>query len=357
MHDTRSPVVLEEVRFDDLPGWPDDDHLAAYQAFVSSAPALLNAGSARFAGICRAMLAATDFPPDSETARRFFESRFTPFKVVHHESDGLLTGYYEPELCGSRERSSEFTVPVLARPPDLVNLVEESERGALSERMTHARSGTDGELCAYSTRKEIDEGALAGQGLELLFLADDVDLFFMQVQGSGLIRLTDGSSLRLIYAGKNGHRYTSIGRHLIETGVFSPEAMNLQALIDWLKADLERARAVLWRNESYVFFRVLGPEDETRPLGTNEIPLTPLRSLAVDTAFYELGQPIFVCAPGLDHIVADASGFNRLMVAHDVGSAIKGAERGDVFCGSGLLAGVKAGMTKHPVNFFALVPK
>jgi peptidoglycan lytic transglycosylase A len=357
MDDKQSPVVREALRFEDLPGWADDDHLAAYQAFAASAPALLKAGSTSMAGVCHAVLDPGQHPHNSQAARRFFEDSFTPNKIVHHEPVGLLTGYYEPELAGSRDKTSAFCVPVLSRPQELVNLVDEADRGALSGQMTHARRDADGQLTSFFTRREIDGGALEGRGLELLFLADPVDVFFMQVQGSGLVHLTDGSSVRLIYAGKNGHPYTSIGRYLIESGVFSESAMNLQALIDWLKSDLERACSILWRNESYVFFRVLGTEQETRPLGTNDIPLTPLRSLAVDTGYYELGQPIYVCAPGLDHIVGGASGFRRLMVAHDVGSAIKGAERGDLFCGSGLSAGAKAGMTKHPVNFYALVPK
>ena len=357
MDDKQSPVLREVIGFEDLPGWADDDHYAAYQAFAASAPAVLQTGPASMAGACHAVLDPTRHPHDALAARRFFEDRFTPYKVIHDEPAGFLTGYYEPELAGSRAKTSTYCVPVFSRPNDLVNLVDEADRGALSGQMTHARRDADGELTSFFTRREIEEGALEGRGLELLYMADPVDVFFMQVQGSGLVRLTDGSSLRLIYAGKNGHPYTSVGRYLIESDAFSESAMNLQALKDWLKADLERARGVLWRNESYVFFRVLGTEEETRPLGTNEMPLTPLRSLAVDTSFYELGQPIYVCAPGLDHIVKGVSGFRRLMVAHDVGSAIKGAERGDLFCGSGSSAGSKAGMTKHPVNFFVLVPE
>ena len=357
MDENQSLVEREVMRFDDLPGWADDDHLAAYQAFAASAPAILKSGPAGMVDVCRAVLDASQPPSNRQAARRFFEDRFTPTRVKHGEPSGLLTGYYEPQLNGSRERTSAFSVPVLSRPQDLINLVEEAQRGALAEQMTHARRGADGQLMPFFTRREIDEGALEDRGLELLFLADPVELFFMQVQGSGLIQLTDGSSLRLIYDGKNGHPYTSVGRYLIESGVFCDSEMNLQALLEWLKADLERARDVLWRNESYVFFRVLGAENDTRPLGTNGIPLTPLRSLAVDTRFYALGQPVYILAPTLDHIREGTGGIRRLMVAHDVGSAIKGAERGDLFCGSGPLAGAKAGITKHPVNFFGLVPK
>ena len=349
---------FQAFEFSHLPGWESDDHLAAFRAFCDSAPALAKS-SAPVAAELAALLRHTDISgiSDAHAARSFFENNFTPHRIVSGENSGLLTGYYEPEILASREKIAGFEVPVLSRPPDLVNLMDEAQRGALSGQMTHARRLDSGDLEPYATRQQIDEGALRGRGLELMYVADAVDLFFMQVQGSGLARLTDGTALRLIYDGKNGHNYTSIGKYLIETGQFTPEDMTLQALIDWLKADPERARPVLWQNESYVFFRILGPESETRTLGTYEIPLTPLRSVAVDTACYCLGMPIFISVPGLAHIDECFSpDFNRLMVAHDVGSAIRGPERGDLFYGSGQKAGAKAGVTKHPVHFYALFP-
>lgn len=350
--------ALQRVAFSDLPGWHHDDHLAGFRAFLASAARIEAgaSGSKELKAASREALEIGKKQPSAVEALAFFERRFTPHRVVRGQPAGLLTGYYEPELSGSRERTPEFPVPVLARPPDLVNLVEESERGAKSHQLTHARRTIDGAVEPYFTRREIEEGALDGRGLELVFLTDAVELFFLQVQGSGLVRLTDGSALRLGYAGKNGHPYRSIGRHLIETGVFSRDAMNLEALVHWLKADPERARPVMWLNQSYVFFRELGLESETRPLGTEEIALVPLRSLAVDTAHHELGLPIYVSAPGLDHILGAPGGFHRLTVAHDVGSAIMGPERGDLFCGSGRSAGAKAGMIKHAVNFFVLLP-
>ncbi|KUO68074.1 MAG: hypothetical protein APF80_15065 [Alphaproteobacteria bacterium BRH_c36] len=361
MSDTSPQATFEPVSFLDLPGWKTDDHSAAFDAFLLSATAVLARDNRIAAGLRVACHTALELKAagvvGSAAARSFFEENFAPHGARRSSQAGLLTGYYEPELAGSLCRTRAFHVPVLARPPDLVNLVDESQRGALSDRLTHARRTSDGSIGPYFDRQEIDEGTLDGRGLEIAYVADPVDLFFMQVQGSGLIRLKDGSGLRVGYDGKNGHLYTSLGRKLIDTGVFTAEAMNLASLTQWLKADSTRSRPILWRNRSYVFFRVLGSERETRTLGTDAIPLTPLRSLAVDTGFHQLGLPIHVSAPGLDHILDSRDGFHRLMVAHDVGSAIKGPERGDVFCGSGRAAGAVAGMTKHPVRFFPLLPK
>lgn len=370
MDEASISVSFQPVGFSGLPGWGDDDHVAAFKAFQASAPYVIEHHKATFFGRGRhaermnaftktcqlALQKGPDFHNEYD-ARQFFETNFTPFMVVHREPAGLLTGYYEPELPGSLQRSEKYNVPILARPADLVNLIDEADRGAMADQLTHARRAGPQEFVPYFTRREIDDGALAGQGLELLYLADPIDVFFLQVQGSGLIRLEDGRGIRVGYDGKNGHRYTSIGQHLIETAEFTPEEMSLQALKDWLRADAARAQAILWLNESYVFFRIIGDEHHSVTLGTGEIPLQPMRSLAVDTRHYDLGLPIYVCCPSADHISEGPWGFRRLMVAHDVGSAITGPERGDLFCGSGPRAGELAGVTKHAVNFFVLFPK
>ncbi|MCH9808975.1 MAG: murein transglycosylase A [Alphaproteobacteria bacterium] len=370
MDESSKSVSFQPVGYSGLPGWPDDDHLAALRAFQASAPSVLKRlqsefhSTGRYARRIEAFTAACRFVLDNRAeldskaaARSFFESHFTPFTVVHRDPAGLLTGYYEPELQGALEPSSRFKVPVLARPPDLVNLVDEADRGAMAGSLTHARRMGPGQLVPHFTRREIDGGALAGQGLEILYLAHPVDLYFLQVQGSGLIRLDDGRKVRLGYAGKNGFRYTSIGQQLLETGEFTPNQMSLKSLQEWLKADAMRAKSLMWLNESYVFFRILGDHRETATMGTDGIPLTPLRSLAIDTGFFDLGLPIYVSCPSADHISNNPWGFRRLLIAHDVGSAIKGPERGDLFCGTGHEAGEIAGITKHAVNFFALFPK
>ena len=337
------------VAYANLPGWAADDHLAAFTAFCAS-----DGGedpSAALKAVCARALAEVPHITTAEHARAFFEAHFTPHRVDHDGPGGLLTGYYEPVIDGSLTYAPPFVVPVYRRPADLENCVAESERGAKSAGFTHMRRTAQG-LEPYATRQAIEQGALAGQGLELCFLADPVDAFFLHVQGSGVIRLGDGVPLRITYDGKNGHPYTSIGRTLIADGTFAPDSLTLQALGDWLRADLVGARTVMWRNESFVFFRELAGDTPVGVLGT---PLHPGRSLAVDTAFQTLGRPIYVSAPTMTHV--GPQGFHRLMIAHDVGSAIKGPERGDIYFGTGPQALALAGVTKHAGVFFVLIPK
>ncbi len=213
---------------------------------------------------------------------------------------------------------------------------------------------TDDGLVPFYTREEIDKGALAGRNLELVYL-DPVELFFMQVQGSGRVRLPDGTHVRLGYATKNGHPYTSIGKKLVDLGEGKPKSMSMQGIKAWLHADPERGKKLMWENKSYVFFRLLDEkEGEDGPIGAQSVSLTPERSLAVDPSFHALGLPIFVEAPELTK--PDGTPFRRLMIAQDVGSAIKGPERGDIFWGSGDGAGAIAGTTLAPAHFIVLKP-
>lgn len=224
----------------------------------------------------------------------------------------------------------------------------------MAHRFTHMRRTADG-LEPYATRADIENGALSGQGLEIFWLADAVDAFFLHVQGSGVIALPDGTQTRVAYDGKNGHPYTSIGRYLIDEGLFPADLMTLDALKDWLRANPRLAPGVLQQNRSFVFFRELTGEDAKSPVGVEEIPLTPGRSLAVDTGFHAIGLPVYVVAPTLTHANPPDS-FQRLMVAQDVGSAIRGPERGDLYFGTGDEAGRLAGGTKHPGTFYVLLP-
>jgi membrane-bound lytic murein transglycosylase A len=361
-----SDVTFETVCFVDLPGWGQDDHAAAFRAFRKSCERVLAAveGAPSTSNVvppsalrhaCDDARALGRWRVTRAAARVFFETHFTPHRVLHKAREGLLTGYYEPVLYGSRRREGRFQTPIYRRPPDLVNLVDESMRGAQGQTLTHARKTDDG-LQPYPTRAEIESGALRDRGLELLYLADPVDVFFMQIQGSGRIKLPDGTAIRVSYDGKNGHPYSSIGRHLIDTGQLAADQVSLRGLIMWLKADTERARKVMWHNASYVFFRELEGEGATGPLGVLDIPLTPGRSLAVDAGVHAIGTPIYISAPTLTHPSLSGS-FQRLMIAQDVGSAIKGPERGDIFFGSGPAAGRLAGVTKHAGNFFVLLPR
>jgi membrane-bound lytic murein transglycosylase A len=259
-------------------------------------------------------------------------------------------------LQGSRTPHGAFQTPIYKRPPDLVNLVDETQRGTVGQALTHARK-TDKGIEPYATRAEIEQGALKGRKLELLFLADPVEAFFMHIQGSGRVKLTDGTTIRVHYDGKNGHPYSSIGRYLIDKGLLAADKVSMGALKRWLKLDTDRGKEVMWQNASFVFFRELKGGEARSALGAMNAPLTPGRSLAVDTSFHALGLPIYVSAGGMLHVDKSKAGaFNRLMVAQDVGSAIKGPERGDIYFGSGEAAGRLAGVTKHPGKFIVLLP-
>jgi membrane-bound lytic murein transglycosylase A len=356
------------VTFADLPGWQQDDHLAGFKTFFASCGRVIARGRDRADGgakgpqrppsalvaVCAEATKVADEIDSKAAARAFFEANFTPNAVAKKGQSGLLTGYYEPVLLGSRTPDGRFRTPIYRRPPDLMNVVDDTRRGTLKPgALTHVRKTASG-TAPYFTRAEIDQGALKGKGLELLYLADAVDIFFMQIQGSGRIKLTDGTTVRVHYDGKNGHPYSSIGRYLIDNAIAPADRMSMSALGDWLRADLERGRKVMWQNHSYVFFREI-KDDVGSPLGAIRVPLTPGRSLAIDPAYHALGTPIYVSSPTMKH-VPGLSSFSRLMVGQDVGSAIRGAERGDIYFGSGDTAARIAGSTQHPARFFVLVP-
>jgi membrane-bound lytic murein transglycosylase A len=349
---TTPDMNYEPATFAALSGWDQDDHAAAFDAFLGSAQAVISNSQSPLALVIVALRALADASRirASQEARLFFEANFQPFHVIHDGASGLLTGYYEPVLDGSSLPTPTFAVPLYRRPNNLENVVAESDRGATREVFTHVKRTASG-TTPYDTREQIENGALADQGLELCYLADPVETFFLHIQGSGAIRLADGQLMRITYDGKNGHPYTSIGRTLIDDGTFAPGELTLQILGDWLRADLDRARRVMWRNESFVFFRELHGD---HPIGVLGTPLHVGRSMAVDTAFHMLGMPIYVSAPSMTHVAPE--GFNRLMIAHDVGSAIKGPERGDLFFGSGGAALALAGITKHHGHFHVLHP-
>ncbi len=363
---TKPAASYRPVAFAELPGWAEDDHHAALKAFLQSCTrvlAVIKAGSTsrrilpspELLSACHdAGRLAAEKKPAASAARGFFESHFQPNRVVHGKPEGLLTGYFEPLVEASRRPEGPYQFPVYRRPPDLLTLIDETQPGPPpGPAMTHGRQSGKG-IVAYPARSEIESGALSGRGLELAYMKDPVDLFMMQVQGSGRLKLPDGSIIRVGYDGKNGHPYTSVGKYLIDNGMVSADKMSLDGMAAWLRADAERGRRAMWQNASYVFFKELKGEQANAALGVIEIPLTPGRSLALDPGFHALGLPVYVSAPSMTHV--DRRGFHRLMVGHDVGAAIKGPERGDIFFGATKEAAKFAGVTKHPGNFFVLLP-
>ena len=352
---------LLPLEFSDLSGWRDDDHAAAFAALRRSADALVtNPPKRRGLGIDVTALAAAlaragtlPITPSNEQARAFFEKAFRPVEVVPDTGPGFFTGYYEPEVDGSPIRTAAFTVPLHAVPDDLVEFDPANPPPGIEPSLRFARKGADG-FSEYADRAAIMAGALDGRGLELVWLADPVDAFFIHVQGAARVRLTDGRTIRLTYAAKTGHPYTPIGRVLIERGALKPGAATMQTIRAWLAAHMDEAAAVLAANRSYIFFRETAVNDETRDLGpiaAAKVPLTPGRSLAVDRLIHSFHLPVWV-----ETTLPDGAAMRRLMVAQDTGSAIVGPARGDIFFGSGDNAGEIAGRMRADGRFVALEP-
>lgn len=346
------PLRLTRAAFTDLPGWSVssfDDARASFRRGCAAlarrepASALSGAGYAGTAGDWAAVCA--DAPVDS---RAFFETRFTPYAIGNgDDQNGLFTGYYEPLLEASLTQGGVYQTPIYGLPPDLVQV----NLGAFTSKYAGERiSGRveNGRLVPYATRAQIN--ARPPQAQVLLWAADPVAAFFLEIQGSGRARLPDGRMLRLAYAGGNGRPYTAIGRTLINEGQLTRENVSLQTIRAWLKANPAEARRVMETNESYVFFarEELAP-DVPGPNGTLGVPLTPKASLAIDSAVNALGAPFFVVAEGRDPVQA-------LMIGQDTGGAIRGAVRGDIFFGFGEEAEQRAGTMNAPGRLYVLLP-
>jgi membrane-bound lytic murein transglycosylase A len=332
-------VAMSPISFNEISGWADDKHAEALASFRRSCPKLTAGADTKVATdggfktvtpgewqrICDA--AAAVKAGDDRAARSFFEENFRPLVV---SVPGKFTGYFEPEMRGSKAPSRLFTVPVYKRPPDLTDK-------------------------PFFTRAEIEQGALKGKGLEIAYVQDPVALFEVQVQGSGRIQLAEGGVMNLGFDGSNNRPYTALGNVLIEMGVFkTKEQATWPAIRDWLKRNPQQARDVMRKNERYIFFK------DTRTggaIGAEGVQLTPQRSLAVDTAFTPYGTPIWIDTvrpvarkPGANE------GYRHLLIAQDAGAAIQGPARGDVFFGGGALAAEWAGRMNSDGRAIVLVP-
>jgi len=306
---------LRILGFDQLKGWDKDNQAAALAAFRETCPSLTGP---EWEEVCHAAHHVTN-------ARAFFESHFRPV-LIGNPRTGLFTGYYEPELIASAHRTIRFRYPIYRRPPEL----KPGQR--------------------WYTRAQIEErNLLAGRGLEIAWLDNPVDAFFLQVQGSGRLHLTDGRILRVGFAGKNGHPYRSVGRELARRGILPEHRVSAARIRSWVMQHPDEGREMLRFNPSYVFFRVLDLDPGHGPLGAMQKPLEAGRSLAVDPRYVPLGAPVWVEKRGRHPI-------DRLMVAQDTGSAIKGAQRGDIFYGSGAKAGRAASHVRDPGRMVVLMP-
>jgi membrane-bound lytic murein transglycosylase A len=278
---------------------------------------------------------------EEDQAQDFFKARFEVVQVG--AGDAFVTGYYEPEILGSRTRGPGFEIPIYRKPPDLVE--QDSATAAASGTPRRGRL-ENGVVVPYYERSEIEDGALADQGLEIAWAADPIDLFFLQIQGSGRLRLPDGGVMRIGYAGQNGRDYVGIGKLMKDRGLLAPGHTTMQDLVAWLREHPEDGRAIMRENKSYVFFQELtGPG----PLGALGVPVTARGTVAADPKFVPLGAPVLL---QLDR--PEASG---LWVAQDTGGAIRGANRFDTFWGAGEEAARIAGGMTGRGKAFLLVPK
>ncbi|MBL4768446.1 MAG: murein transglycosylase A [Rhodobacteraceae bacterium] len=309
---------VEILRFEDLDQWSRDDHAAALSVFLNTCKDMDEPDWTSLCAVAKAQ--------KPEHARSFFELFFRPV-LITDGADPLFTGYFEPELEGSRRQSSRFRYPVYKMPPE-------------------ARAANP-----WLTRRQIRTGAvMANRGLEIAWVDDPVELFFLQIQGSGRIRLPGGQTIRVGYGGFNGHSYRSVGVELVRRGIYNAHQVSAQVIKNWVRRNPEAGQELLYHNPSYVFFRELrNISADHGPRGAMNRSITTLRSVAVDPKFTPLGAPVWLEKDGKLPI-------RRLMIAQDTGSAIKGAQRADIFFGTGDLAGEAAGRLRDPGRMIVLMP-
>jgi membrane-bound lytic murein transglycosylase A len=334
-----------EASFSDLPGWREAAVEPSLRAFLAGCPRLSDA----LARVC----ARAPAPGDEAAARSFFESQFTPYALVSSlgADSNLITGYYEPIIAGSRAPNAVHRHPIYGLPEDLVVVDLSAVNPEL--RNLRLRGRLDGRrVVPYYSRAEIESRAGALPAPVIAWTADPVELFFLQVQGSGQVQLDNGQRIRIGYADQNGHPYRSLGRHLIERGEMTLEQASMQGIQSWAAANPQKLKEALNANPSYVFFRELEPL-EAGPIGALGVPLTPQASLAVDRRFVPLGAPVWLSTTW----PLSEQPLERLMAAQDTGGAIRGVARGDFFWGTGKEAGALAGRMRQQGRMWLLWPK
>jgi membrane-bound lytic murein transglycosylase A len=356
----------EPVDWSDMDGWATDDHAAAFAAFLGSCRTLdarhRSSGrestpfSAALKDICEQAHAA--IPLDEDGARKFFEDHFRPARINKlGDTDGFLTGYYEPIIAGSRVPTGNFTAPLYRRPPNLVIAGRRRLGDAFpSKGVLVGRRFGRRKIVPYYTRGEIEDGALDGWHLEICYLHDQIDVLFAQIQGSARIRLEDGTILRVNYDSHNGWPYTPVGRVLIDQKLMNKDQVSMQSIRDWMEANPEQAKEVRHQNKSYVFFRITDLATEDEAVGGEGVALMPGRSIAIDRSLHVYGTPFFINA---DLPIANQktpTKFERLVIAQDTGSAIVGPARADIYFGAGDEAARIAGRIKNAGEFVMLIP-
>ena len=336
---------VEPISFAAMPGWQNDDHAAAFDAFQKSCSAILQGTPAmrRMHPLYDALFKVCERakalgPLDRDKARAFFEANFKPARVAPQgETEGFFTGYYETEVDGSRYPSDEYTVPIYAAP--------------IATMRAHKSK-----VFANLSRTDIEDGAIAGKGLEICYVKNPVDAFFAQIQGSTRVKLDNGQLLRLNYIASNGKPYSPVGKFLIDEGIYTKEEMSMDKIREFMEANPTVGKELRRKNRSFVFFQEtpLGEHDEC--IGAQGIPLTPLRSLAVDRNIHIYGTPIWIDAQFPIESEKPETMFRHLLFAQDAGSAIVGPARADIYFGHGEEVSHIAGRIKQHGQFVMLVP-
>ena len=349
----------------DVPGWADDDQLPAFRAFLVSCKPI-RAASPRSESADKALAGSLRAPCDAATktsvtdasaARAFFEQQFVPLRISRvGENDGFVTGYYEPIVEGSRTRSDVYNVPVYRRPSNLFVRGTSQAMATLPNKGEVFRKVGRRKLVPYHDRGAIEDGAIAGRGLEIVWLKSQTDLLFTQIQGSARVKLEDSSTVRINYEAHNGFPYTPVGRVLIERNLVPRDQMSMQRIRQWMEDNPGGADELRRQNRSYVFFREVKLGDRDEAVGAQGVPLTAGRSIAVDRFLHVYGTPFYIS--GDLPVDSEKPGpFRRLMIAQDTGSAIVGPARADLYFGAGAEAGKIAGRLRTPAQFAMLVPK
>ena len=353
------------VAWSEIAGWAEDDHLAAYQAFrVSCRP--INAQKkppTDFKAIGTSLRDPCQIAKglelsDEPKSKAFFEEHFLPVRISRlGEGEGFVTGYYEPIVDGSRTENEVYKVPVYRRPSNLfVRGTTQASAGLPNKGQVFRKIGRR-KLVPFYDRGEIEDGAIAGRGLEICYLKEQTDLLFSQIQGSARVSLDDGSTVRINYDAHNGYPYTAVGRILIERNIIPKDQMSMQKIREWMEANPNEADELRRQNKSYVFFREVQLSDKDEAVGAQGVPLTPGRSIAVDKSLHVYGTPFFIEGELPIETAQSKTPFRRLMIAQDTGSAIVGPARADLYFGAGFDAGKVAGRLRHNARFVMLVPK
>ncbi len=354
----------EPLKWNEVAGWTDDDQLPAFKTFRTSCKPIaaqkgpLAESKALGTSLRDPCIAArAENIADSAKAREFFEKNFTPLQISRIGEDaGFVTGYYEPIVDGSRTSTDVYNVPVYRRPSNLFVRGYSQASASMPNKGQVFRKIGRRKLVPYYDRAEIEDGAIAGRGLEVVWLKSQTDLLFIQIQGSARIRLEDGSMVRINYDAHNGYPYTPVGRVLIERNIVTKEQMSMQKIREYMEQNPDAAKELRRFNRSYVFFREVKLAADDEAVGAQGVPLTAGRSIAVDKSLHVYGTPFFI--EGKLPIESDTSNtpFRKLMIAQDTGSAIIGPARADIYFGAGAEAGRVAGRLKNPARFVMLLP-